>query len=302
MTLTSENPMVVKAGLVEFERDVKAWWAARDYMGCQKVKDIVHRCRLHRPFEQWCIAYAAQASWRDVPRQMCHLLRDTFRGWIQSRVNEKANKVWRDAANRDSASKFLALEGLWERLTSKDVLGEFERCELTPEHDCQESEAVVDYKCLFEDPPETVVCGDNASTEEEEMVDKENAWLREFQGVKDDNARTRNPETRQVLTTELRLLRKLHEENMWHRANDAWLTSLLPVGGLIRVRGMENALFVMKTNEAAALCWPAEQDELHLLRKARNVKELVWYTCLDLQDVQVLRVRPMSPQSLLLQD
>ena len=30
VSLTSENPSVVKAALIEFERDVKAWWAAKD--------------------------------------------------------------------------------------------------------------------------------------------------------------------------------------------------------------------------------------------------------------------------------
>ena len=58
----------------------------------------------------------------------------------------------------------------------------------------------------------------------------------------------------------------------------------------------------MKTNESAALCWQAEKMELHMWRKAKDIKELTWYTCFDLEDVEVLQVEVLSPQSLILQE
>ena len=46
---------------------------------------------------------------------------DTFSGWIQTRVNEKANKVWRDLGNRGNASGVASDMALWEKLTDADV-------------------------------------------------------------------------------------------------------------------------------------------------------------------------------------
>ena len=104
------------------------------------------------------------------------------------------------------------------------------------------------------------------------------------------------------MVADLRLLRQLHEENAWHKANDAWLTSLLPVGGLIRVKSSNTHLWVLKTNDCASLCWPAEETEPNLWRKAKAVKELIWYTCFDLNDVEVLSLQVESPKSLFLQE
>ena len=77
----------------------------QDYMGIAKIKRIVDRCRLGHPFEQWCIAYAATSQWNHVPPPLLSLLRDTFRGWTHSRINEKANKDLRDAQTRDKLAK-----------------------------------------------------------------------------------------------------------------------------------------------------------------------------------------------------
>ena len=67
-----------------------------------------------------------------------------------------------------------------------------------------------------------------------------------------------------TLTAEMRFLRTLDAENAWHRANDAWVTALLPAGSLIRVkRATPLMLWILKTYECAALCWPAEQVEVN---------------------------------------
>ena len=104
----------------------------QDYLGIAKIKGIVDRCRLGHPFAQWCIAYAATSQWNHVPPPLLSLLRDTFRGWTQSRVNEKANKVWRDAG-RDNANRFASSCTLWEKLTNQGVLAEFGREEIVVE-------------------------------------------------------------------------------------------------------------------------------------------------------------------------
>ena len=272
-------------------------------MGCQKIKDMVTRCRLGHPFEQWCIAYAAQASWRDVPTALHGLLTDTFSGWTQSRINEKANKVWRDACNRDNASGVVGSVGLWEKLSTQNVLGEFGRSEISSDAGkVVSSERHWDIEALFKDPKPQIQCGSTAAQSELNEVEEENKWLKKFDRILGEGGKSFTPESEQVLTAELRLLRTLHEREFWHRANDAWQTSLLPVGGVIRVRSMNVCLWVLKTNESAALCWQAEQMELHMWRKATDIKELTWYTCFDLEDVEVLQVEVLSPQSLFLQE
>ena len=262
---------------------------------------MVSKCRLRRAFEQWCIAFAAQASWRDVSKELLGLLTDAFSGWIQSRINEKANKVWRDACRRDNASGIVRMMRLWEKLTDQGVLGEFGREEVESDKGLTPSERSWDTSDLFEDPKPQIEPGSDPAKSEQE-VEEENEWLKKFDAILRESGKAVNPETEQQLTADLRLMRTLHEGKLWHRANDAWHTSLLPVGGLIRVRSTNQCLWVLKTYDSGALCWPAELMEVNMWRKASNVKELVWYTCFDLEDVEVLQVEVLSPQSLLLQD
>ena len=269
----------------------------------QKIADIVSRCRLRHAFEQICIAFAATSQFKEVPAQLESLLTDTFSGWSQTRVNEKANKVWRDTESRGGSSGEVATMRLWEKLTADNVVGEFEREEVNfSSAQTPNSERTCDLKPLFADPPQQVQCSVNADEKEQEEVEKENRWLKEFEGILKESGKSFNPESEQLLTAELRLLRTLNESGLWHRANDAWLTSLLPAGGLIIVRSLGMRFWVLKTNEAAALLWPAEQTSLNMWRKAKFIKELTWYTCFDLDDVSVATIEILSPQSLFLQD
>ena len=269
----------------------------------QKIKGIVTNCRLGHAFEQWCIAYAAQASFKSVPNDLHDLSRDTFSGWTQTRVNEKANKVWRDIGNRSNASGIVAMMALWEKLTDADVAGEFVRNEISSlDGVATESGPDFDIAELFLDPTARVACKVGDGPSDIEKVSQENEWLAKFDKITSDSGKAFNPETEQVLTAQLRLLRTLEEKHLWHQANDAWNTALLPVGGLIRVHSSNTHLWVLKTNNCAALCWPAEQVSVNMWRKDPNAKELTWYTCFDLDDVQVLTVRVESPKALFLQE
>ena len=77
------------------------------------VGAIRQRCRLNQPFELWCIALAATSQRKEVNKHLKDLFLATFKGWWQTRVNEKANKVLRDPARCDNASKARAELGAY---------------------------------------------------------------------------------------------------------------------------------------------------------------------------------------------
>ena len=77
---------------------------SQEHTGQAIIAKIVQRCRLGQPLLLWCIAYAATSQWIAVDPRLRLWLRRVFSGWLQTRVNEKANKVWRDT-QRDNASK-----------------------------------------------------------------------------------------------------------------------------------------------------------------------------------------------------
>lgn len=280
----------------------------QEHLGSRKMRDLTARCRLGQGFSLWCIALASQADWKCVLPPLQRLLTQTFSGWIQTRVNEKANKVWREACKRDTLSGMLGNLYLWERLSSAELLQrEFDREEI--DINCNHSRGsqyvLKETKAFFRELSTDVrdfvnPCGDKP--EDVEAADKENAWLKEFDGILRDTGTAFTPESEQVLTSELRLLRTLREKKLWCRANDAWVTALLPLGGLVHIKEWNRHVWILKTNEAAALCWPAEECARRMWRKARHVKELLWYTCFDLDEVEVLSVRVESPMALRLKD
>jgi len=54
----------------------------------------------------FCIAYGKLCNFKaPMPAPMRDLLQRSARGWVQSRINEKGNKVIRDAETRNQASK-----------------------------------------------------------------------------------------------------------------------------------------------------------------------------------------------------
>ena len=289
------------------EHLITASCPCKEYTGILKVKQMVENCRLGHAFMQWCIAFAASARFRAVPDELRRVIRDTFSGWIQTRVNEKANKVWRDLGNRANASGVASDMALWEKLTDQDVFGEFERQEVELEEQLAgngDIGAKPDWneKDLCSDPKPRVRPRLGATPAELERVAKENEWLATFDKIKDDGGKYVNPESEQKLVAEMQLMRFLHANDIWHKAGDAWVTGLLPVGGLIRIKASDTYTWVLKTNDCAALCWPAEESSTNMWRKARDVKKLDWYTCFAADEVEVLTARVESPKSLFLQD
>ena len=110
--------------------------------------------------------------------------------------------------------------------------------------------------CLFQDARDEQRKVDPAATASEKArVEKRNKLLEETKRVKDVKGFSAfTPESEQAFVAELRFMRTLHEANLWHRAGDAWVTGLLPKGGLIHLKKEGAHVFVLKAYDVAALC------------------------------------------------
>ena len=106
--LASENPEEQTRCLQEFQEDLRALWKAQTFKGSILIGGIVARCRLQQPYHLWAIALAAPSQFAlPMHPKLLELVQLSFRSWGQTRINEKANKVLRDAERRDNASKVL---------------------------------------------------------------------------------------------------------------------------------------------------------------------------------------------------
>ena len=72
-----------------------------------KVDRILQQCKFRQAFYLWCITFAAKARWRDVIPPLQRLVRSFFMSWMQTRVNEKGNKVIRDSVMLDAQTNVM---------------------------------------------------------------------------------------------------------------------------------------------------------------------------------------------------
>jgi len=184
-----------------------------------------------------------------------------------------------------------------------NVIEEFRRSEIEATSTVSDRSMVGKMEALFRDPGSTRIAGDAATSQEKERVEKRNGLLKTTSRIKDEKQFSAfNPESEQVLVAELRLMGYLHENNMWGRVNDAWVTSLLPVGALVHILSRKRKVFVLKTNAAAALCWPAEEVAPRVWRRQAGIEALEWHTIFSVNDVDVYTTRYWSPLRLQLED
>ena len=70
------------------------------------IQMLWKRSPVQRPFNKWLIAFfLAASSLADPLPQLMTMLKGSFRGWVSSVINEKANKDLRDAQIRDKPQK-----------------------------------------------------------------------------------------------------------------------------------------------------------------------------------------------------
>ena len=148
----------------------------------------------------------------------------------------------------------------WSTLVGHGVIEEFRRTEIEATSTATAADMEQKMEALFEDPGPTRKVDPAATSQEQERVEKRNKFLQTTQRIKDEKKFVAfAPESEQILVAELRLSRHLHAHNMWARANDSWITGVLPVGALIHIMPLKVYTFVIKANACAAITWPAEE-------------------------------------------
>ena len=191
----------------------------------------------------------------------------------------------------------------WDTLVRNDVIGEFERAEVETFTKVNLKDDA-EMKALFQDAQATsrpVPVG--AKPQAKARAQARNALLEKTDKIRDESKfKAFTPASEQNLCAELQFLRVLHEGDLWHKANDCWVTGFLPPGGLVRIKSTNETLFVLKTYWCSALCWPAEQESEGVWRKARECGPLVWRTVFDADDVEVIPVQWKSPVRMFLED
>ena len=191
----------------------------------------------------------------------------------------------------------------WGSLVGHNVIEEFRRTEIAATSTISSRTMVDNMEALFREPGSIRNAAPAATSQEMEAVEKRNTSLATTTRVKDGKQFSAfTPESEQVLTAELRLMGYLHENTMWGRVNDAWVTSLLPVGALVHIVPRKARVWVLKTNAAAALCWPAEEVAHRVWRKKPGIAALEWHSIFSVADVEVYTTRHWSPLRLHLED
>lgn len=123
------------------------------------------------------------------------------------------------------------------------------------------------------DPPEVKL--------EHVMSEDRQWWSPNAQSVKD-------------MFAEMQLITVLHSSSALHKADDAWLATLLPLSQWVVQVATGEHLFVCAARSVAALAWPG-RERAGLLQFDDSISELKWLVCTDLSQYQVQPVATQSP-------
>jgi hypothetical protein len=190
----------------------------------------------------------------------------------------------------------------WGRLVSGCVIEEFGHTEVEATSTANPQNPKI-METLFAEPRSKREVDPAATSQEQTRVAERNKLLEKTERVNNEKTFSAfSPAGEQHLVAELVFMRTLRAKTLWHLAGSAWVTGLLPHGGLVYLKDDRRHIFVLKTYNIAALCWPAEQVAVNLWRKARNCNGLEWVTIFDVDAVSVQPLAYTSPLHLFLED
>ena len=252
------------------------------------------------PFGQWLLRRLASVDFATLPDDVQRTMSDVWGGLLNSKLIEDANKVQREAEQRNGTSKDVGrLEG-WHAVTKGGLIKSYEREEVSVGGLCHMPSAF-DPAVLFQASKRQRVTNDatseadkkqkgsasKARTAEEEML----------AGVtKPRNWPSHGHSGEQEVLAAFSLLTSLHRgKKSWSLAEDGWHSALMPEGCVVLVGDCEQALYVVRTYSRACLCWPGHVNK-DVFRLLLDVTSLYWVHVFD-TNVTVLQVQAASPLS-----
>ena len=183
----------------------------------------------------------------------------------------------------------------WDRLVSGCVIEEFRHREIVCTTEAPPPPAE-ELETLFERPHKRRKVCEELPAEEKELLEKRNKFLESVEAIKDESRfKAFTPESEQKLVSELQFLRILNQGNLWHMADGAWVTALLPRRQLVHFKMPSLFVFVLKPYEYAAMCWPAQRVEGDVWQGSKKRREVTWHSLFSIDDVGVLPLQSVSP-------
>lgn len=275
--------------------DVVVWLVAKE-RNLPETKKLAERAPFNQTLLQWCIVFGRLGEWKVVTPQLKHLAQALFAGFAQSKVNEDANKMYRDAEVRGNASKVIKMMRLWEIPTMQKLLSQYKRPEIDPQSQAPAPPPAAMEKC-FSMPPSVRPPERGMSEKQLERMALRNEWSQKLKAVLGPQQwLTFDAESQHHLFSELELLRRLHSAGEWHLAAEVWRSRLVPAGQFLVDEQGGQVWLVVKSFSHGFVCWPASQVFEGTWAPDTQVRQLVWKFCSDFDGpLKILPTQVCSP-------
>ena len=270
----------------ESERDatMELWklswesYAAARHQKTPVLQDLCERSPLNSRAMESCARVARASGWKLTPavKEIGHIL---FGGFGHTLMIERGNQKVRDAETRDGTSTNVNVHKAWNVLVTSQTLGAHERKET--EHTMDLPVPRIGGGALFR-PDED----DKKSLKFEKILDDKTWPSPDARG-------------RRRLAGEAALLRYLHQNKMFDRADDAWKASVVPKHCVLLQRGgglVTEIALVLDVFPCGVLTWPVQ-------RKANAALQLdcggpvtpKWQPILSFEKLFIVPIEPISP-------
>ena len=272
--------------LDEKERDatMQLWklsweaYAAARHQKTPVLQDMCERSPLNSRAMESCARVARSSEWKltSEVQEIGHIL---FGGFGHTLMIERGNQKVRDAETRDGTSTNLNVHKAWNVLVTSQTLGAHDRKET--EHTMDLPAPRMNGGSLFR-PDE-----DDKQSLKFEKILEEKTWP------------SPDARGRRRLAGEASLLRYLHENTMFNKADDAWKASLVPKHCVLLKRGgglVTEIALVLEVFPSGVLTWPVQ-------RKANASLQLDcsgpvtprWQHIFSLENLFIIPIETISP-------
>ena len=243
-----------------FLRDMDKTVTAVRETGSLEAKTLLEGHPATGPVLAMVLSELRSSSFVEVPAETFDFLRHCWGGLLNSKLVEDANKVQREAEQRNGTAKTLGrLEG-WHGLSRKRLFQDYRRKEVA-NGTMVSVPASFDADAWFVRKRRRTSAGSAAS--QADVAEVETAEEAILKGVSQPRTwASHTPDSEQEKLAGFSLLSKIvREEQGWSFVEKGWWASLAPEGHGLSFPGSASVCFVVRTYRRAALVWPATLEK-----------------------------------------